>query len=93
MFFKGSRYETVGDAQLTDSQGRAVRYKKIRMVPTTPARFNHLVSQADRLDLVAYRYYRDPLKFWRIADANDVVLADDLTAQPGKRILIPPDTQ
>ncbi len=93
MFFKGSRYENVGDAQFTDAQGRVIRYKKIRFIPDTPARFNHLVSQSDRLDLLAFRYYRDPLKFWRIADANHEMIAEELTAQPGRRILIPPDTQ
>ncbi len=93
MFYKGSRYEKVGDAQHTDAQGRVIKYKKIRFIPSTPARFNHLVRQGDRTDLLAYRYYRDPLKFWHIADANDVMQAEELTAEPGQRILIPPDTQ
>lgn len=92
MFFKGSRYEKVGNAQFTDAQGRVIQYKKIRWIPNTPARFNHLVLQGERLDLLAYRYYRDPLKFWHIADANDVMQTEELTAQPGTRILIPPDT-
>jgi hypothetical protein len=91
MFFKGSRYEKVGDAQHTDPQGRVIQYKKIRFIPDTPAVFNHLVKQGDRTDLLAYTYYRDPLKFWHIADANDVMQAEELTAKPGKRILIPPD--
>jgi len=91
MFFRGSRYEKVPDAQLADAQGRVIRYKKLRFIPDTPARFNHTVTQSDRLDLLAYRYYRDPLKFWRIADANDELMAEELIAQPGRRILIPPD--
>ena len=91
MFFKGSRYEKVGDAQYTDPNGRAIPYKKIRFIPDTPAQFNHLVKQGDRTDLLAYSYYRDPLKFWHITDANDVMQAEELTFQPGKRILIPPD--
>ena len=93
MFFKGSRYEKVGDAQYTGASGRVVRYKKLRFIPDTPARFNHLVAQSERPDLLAFRYYRDPLKFWHIADANDVMQAAELTAEPGRRILIPPDTQ
>ncbi|HEY4724351.1 MAG TPA: hypothetical protein VII92_21025, partial [Anaerolineae bacterium] len=72
MFFKGSRYEKVGDAQYTDAQGRVSQYKKIRFIPGTPARFNHLIKQGERTDLLAFRYYRDSLKFWHIADANDV---------------------
>ncbi len=92
MFFKGSRYEKVGDAQYTDAQGRTVAYKKVRFIPPTPARFNHQVKQGERIDLLSFKYYRDPLKFWHIADANDVMQADELTAEPGQRILIPPDT-
>jgi hypothetical protein len=93
MFFKGSRYEKVGDIQYTDPQGRVITYKKIRFIPDTPAIFNHLVSQGDRLDLLSFRYYRDPYKFWHIADANNTLQAEALTSQPGTRILIPPDTQ
>ncbi len=92
MFFKGSRYEKVPDAEYTDAQGRVIRYKRIRFIPETPAAFNHAVAQGERPDLLAYRYYHDPLKFWRIADANDDVMqAEELSATPGRRILIPPD--
>jgi hypothetical protein len=91
MFFKGSRYEQVPDAQTTDTHGRTMTYKKIRIIPDTSAQFNHLVCQGDRPDLLAYRYYRDSQKFWHIADANDDVMqAEELTAKPGQRILIPP---
>jgi len=60
---------------------------------TAGGRVLHVVAQGDRPDLLAYRYYRDPLKFWRIADANRVLTANELVAQPGDRILVPPDTQ
>ena len=33
MFFRGSRYETVADAELTTAGGRVVRYKRIRFIP------------------------------------------------------------
>jgi hypothetical protein len=92
MFLKGSRYEKVGDAQYTDPKGRVLLYKRIRFIPDIHAIFNHLVKLGDRTDLLAYAYYRDPLKFWHIADANDVMQAEELTIEPGKRILIPPDT-
>lgn len=93
MFFKGSRYEKVEDAQYIDPQGHTISYKKIRFIPETSARFNHLVMQGERLDLLSFRYYRDPLKFWHIADASNVMQAEELTSQPGVRILVPPDTQ
>jgi hypothetical protein len=89
MFVKGSRYESVADSELTDAQGRIVRYKKCRFIPETEARFSHLLSQGERLDHLAYRYYRDPERFWRICDANEVMWPDDLVAEPGTRVLIP----
>ncbi len=91
MFYKGSRYETVADAHYIDETHRDILYKKMRIIPDTPAQFSHLVMQGDRPDLLAFRYYRDPLKFWHIADANGFMSAEELTAEPGKRILIPPD--
>ena len=27
-------------------------------------------ADGDRLDLISYRFYRDPEQFWRICDAN-----------------------
>lgn len=89
MFAKGSRYETVDDAELTDEQGRILRYKKARFIPDAEARFGHLLSQGERLDHLAYRTYRDPERFWRICDANEAMWPDDLVAEAGRRILIP----
>ena len=89
MFVKGSRYEAVDDCELTDDQGRILRYKNVRFIPDTEARFSHLLSQGERLDHLAYRYYRDPERFWRICDANGTMWPDDLVAKAGRRILIP----
>lgn len=90
MFFKGSRYEKVVTAQITDASGRAIKYKGIRFIPETPAIMQHTVVQGDRLDLIAHQYYQDPELFWRICDANKAMLPDELVAEVGRRILIPP---
>ncbi len=90
MFFKGSRYADVGEDQITDSQGREIRYKTIRFIPETRAQMGHSVSQGERLDHIAHRYYRDPDRFWRICDANRALWPDDLIAEAGRTILIPP---
>ena len=37
MFSRGSRYETVPNAELTTGTGRVVRYKCIRFIPETRA--------------------------------------------------------
>jgi hypothetical protein len=89
MFFEGSRYEDVAQLELTDWQGRVIRYKGIRFTPAAPALASHTVSQGERLDHLAQQYFRDPERFWRIADANAGMWADDLVAEPGHRLLIP----
>lgn len=89
MFFKGSRYEKVKDAEITDARGRTVKYKRIRFIPETPAVKQQIVAQGDRLDLIAHNNYQDPELFWRICDANKAMLPDELLIEIGKRILIP----
>jgi hypothetical protein len=90
MFFKGSRYERVADAEVQDERGRVVRYKQVRFIPETEARMGHILNQGERLDLIAHRYYQDPERFWRICDANLATWPDDLVAEAGETILIPP---
>jgi hypothetical protein len=89
MFFKGSRYAGVKDLVFTTPDGREIKYKKTRFTPPTPAILGHLVHEGERLDLIADRYFRDSERFWRIADANQVLWPDDLTAQAGRVILVP----
>jgi hypothetical protein len=90
MFFKGSRYEKVPETQFTEPGGRIIRYKRIRFIPFTPASLGHTVLQGQRLDHIAFTYYRDPERFWRICDANLAMWPDDLVGQNGRVILIPP---
>ena len=89
MFFKGSRYQPVPTLTRTDSAGREVVYKGIRFIPPTPPRFGHELSQSDRLDLVSYRYFRDPQLFWRICDANRALAPQALLDTVGRRLVIP----
>ncbi len=90
MFFKGSRYEKVKEAQITSANGRVIKYKRIRFILETPAIQQHTVVQGERLDLIAQQHYKDPLLFWRICDANKAMLPDGLVEEVGQRILIPP---
>jgi hypothetical protein len=93
MIFKGSRYANVADAVLETADGRQLRYKKTRFIPETHARFGHAVDESERLDHIAWRYYRDPERFWRICDANRVLWPDDLVAEPGRTIAVPPSEE
>jgi nucleoid-associated protein YgaU len=90
MFFKGSRYENVIEEQLEDTAGRLIRYKRVRFIDAVEAQTQYIVNQGDRLDHIAFRFYSDPERFWRICDANEATWPDELVEQPGAKILIPP---
>jgi nucleoid-associated protein YgaU len=90
MIFKGSRYQKVKVYQATAANGQTVTALGIRFIPDTPAGFFHTFSGAERLDLIAYRFYRNPEKFWLIADANSEMDPEDLL-DPGRQLRIPPD--
>jgi len=96
MFLQGpfpetSRYHGIEITTRENPAGRVVAYLRRRFVPS-PARFSvlqeHIVSQGDRLDNVTAQYLGDPEQFWRIADANNAMLPDDLTAEMGRRLRI-----
>ena len=102
MFFRGSRYEGVPEAELATADGRTVRYKRIRFVPDaagrsgttgtiggTGASVPYRVLPDDRPDLVAYKTAGDPELFWRLCDANGTMRPDELTDEPGAVIRIP----
>ena len=89
MFFKGSRYAKVAEAEITETNGRVIRYKRIRLIPEIPAIQQHTVVQGERLDVIAHQYYRDPELFWRICDANNAMDPQELTAEPGRIIRVP----
>jgi hypothetical protein len=54
----------------------------------------HTVMQGDRLDLIAWKYYRNQVEdaskyWWLIADANNIIHPLDLSDYVGKELLIP----
>jgi nucleoid-associated protein YgaU len=91
VIFKGSRYERLArEPYVVDTPGGPIRALPPRPTPPTPAAQRHTVVAGDRLDLLAYRYFGDPQRFWLIADANGAVNPEDLL-EPGREILIPAD--
>ncbi len=44
--------------------------KSLRLLPKVTGVFFHTVEAVDRLDHLAYKYYKQPRKWWRICDAN-----------------------
>lgn len=95
LFAAGSRYFGLEPLTMT-VQGRVVVYLPRRFVPQ-PARFQllqeHVVVQGERPDHVAAQYFGDPTLFWRLADANNAMQPEALTATPGRtlRITLPED--
>lgn len=89
MFFKGSRYEKLPTLTYVDGAGRTIPYVATRFIGETPAFIGHEVNDGERLDLIAYQYFRDPERFWRICDANDALWPDEILV-PGAVIAIPP---
>ena len=87
-----SRYYGNGVEQITLANGAVVSYLSRRIIPQMSIYTqtqNYSVGAGDRLDNLAARFVGDPILFWMIADANGVLDADSLTAEPGRTILIP----
>lgn len=70
MFQKLSRYYKLPDEVTADASGRTLRSKSLRLLPPVAGRFLHRVEAGDRLDHLAFKYYRQPQKWWRICDGN-----------------------
>jgi hypothetical protein len=91
MIEKKSRYaKTPIVEDVVPGAGERAPLLELRDIPPTGG-FFHVVGQAgERLDHLAHRYYRDPLRFWRIADASEHLDPLDIVI-PGARVVIPPD--
>ena len=92
MFEPSSRYYALETAHLIAPDGRVIAYKRRRFVPEgagLPLLVEVVVTQADRLDLIAARTLGDPEQFWRICDANNVLAPLELTEEPGRVIRVP----
>jgi nucleoid-associated protein YgaU len=91
MFFDGSRYLRVADYTIVDAGGTARTLKRTRELAAVEAAQVYQVREGDRLDLLANKFYRNPRKWWLIADANPHLLSPDELLQPGEVIMIPRD--
>ncbi len=70
MFSKTSRYRKLSNIVTTDAKGRSLESKSLRLLPEVSGEFMHTVEEVDRLDHIAYKYYKQSKKWWRICDAN-----------------------
>jgi hypothetical protein len=92
MISQTSRYYTTGVVVMVTPGGDEIRYIRRRLLPD-PGKDRilalHTVSEGERPDIIAARFFGDPELFWRLCDANGTDLPDHLTETPGKRIKIP----
>src|SRR5258707_892578 len=70
MFAKGSRYRNLTQSSPVNGRGGRLRGTDLRLIEPTSGQFLHTVRDRDRLDLLAYKYYADPTRWWQICDAN-----------------------
>ena len=90
MIFKGSRYEKTPVVQVPGPNGQMVSALGIRFIQVPRAGYLHTFKAGERLDLLAWQFYRNPEKFWLIGDANSEMDPEDLM-EPGKQLTIPPE--
>lgn len=92
MFPATSRYYNVEKVTLTTADGKEIIYLRRRFLPASAQSLTaaeHTVSEGERLDNVTARYLGDPEQFWRLCDANDAMQPEELTAEIGRRLIIP----
>jgi hypothetical protein len=85
-----NRYNNTPILQTTN--GRP--YFKSKFYPNIPLSKNDIyviTTVGDRLDSLAYSYYRDSTLWWIIAAANNNITNGALYPQPGTQLRIPSD--
>ncbi len=75
MFSKRSRYFTLPDEVTVDRHNRFLPAKSLRLKTEVTGTFQHTIEAVDRLDHLAYKYYKQSRNWWRICDANPEFLS------------------
>lgn len=79
---------------LTTSDGRPYYAGKLYPnIPLSETDFYVITTIGDRLDYLAYTYYRDSNLWWIISVANNNVTKGSLFPIPGTQLRIPQDTR
>ncbi|MEL6343780.1 MAG: hypothetical protein AAFV53_11655 [Myxococcota bacterium] len=89
MIDKRSRYRLTPTQTVTLANGEPATLLSLRVLPDAEGFFYATPEPGVRLDHLAERYYRDPRRFWRIADASDHLDPFDIV-EAGEPLLIPP---
>lgn len=86
-----SRHKDLPTYEVAGPGAAPIELYEPRPIPEPPPSVVHTVAGADRLDLLAQRYFGDPFQYWRIADANPALVPEDVL-DPGAQISIPAKT-
>jgi hypothetical protein len=70
MFSSDSRYRSSPLITTVNRAGQPISAAELRLPPPAPGTFAHLIQESERVDSLAHKYFRNPLRWWRIADAN-----------------------
>jgi nucleoid-associated protein YgaU len=71
-----------------DDDASPIELYRPRVAGVPAAVLTHVVQAGDRLDLLAWRYFGDPLQYWRIVDANPTLRPEELL-ETGRVLSIP----
>jgi hypothetical protein len=74
-----SRYAKAGSLTVTDARGRSVTAVIPPDAPVQILLGYHVRRQAEALDHLAARYLDNPHGYWRIAEMNDAMFAEQIS--------------
>lgn len=89
MVFKGSRYSATEIVEVTGPDGRVARTLTTRVIVHDASALEHTVSDGERLDTLANRFYGEATRYWLILDANPDTLNPFELLEPGRPIHVP----
>ena len=90
MIDKRSRYSRTPTIELISRDGEKRVLVELRDIPAPAATQLHVVVPGDRIDLLAYDFYRDARRYWRLADAADELDPFEVVAA-GETLRVPSD--
>jgi hypothetical protein len=79
------------DILVTSTGKQYYKEKKYPVIPPSENDIYIVTVQGDRLDLLAYTYYKDATLWWIIAMVNNDVVFGSMFPEPGIQLRIPID--
>ena len=79
MFFPGSRYSNLSTYQVVQPDGSMVTATRLPL-PANPPILGSFPRQNQRLDVIAYHFFKDATAFSKLCDANNSIVPDALGA-------------